>query len=64
MRLKQAKKNGSLPDKRVSFEPKKQRNITRLDGVRFFNPFCKLSSINPISPENSMNVKIKVSVMP
>ena len=52
--------------KRVTLEPKKQRNITRLDGVRFFNPFCKLSSINPIcvKSKNSMNVKIKVSVMP
>ena len=64
MRLKQTKKYGSLPDKRVSFDPMKQGNITGLDGVRFFNPFCKLSSINPISPKNSMNVKIKVSVMP
>ena len=42
MRLKQTRKNVSLHKIRFGFEPKKQRNTTRLDWVRFFNPFCKL----------------------
>ena len=37
-----------------------------VDRVRFFKLFCKLSSINPkcVKSKNSMNVKIKVSLMP
>ena len=42
MRLKQTRKDVSLHKIRFGFEPKKQRNTTRLDWVRFFNPFCKL----------------------
>ena len=40
--------------------------IFHLSSVRFFNPFCKVSSINPkcVKSKNSMNMTIKIYLMP